>query len=81
MDTKHRVAIRLTFEVRHIGNWRGIEASGKEVRVKGFRFFRIEHGKIAEQWALIDGESLQASLTEASHGCECLYRLPARERR
>ena len=64
------VTVRISFKIKHTGKWRNIEASGKEVRVKGFRQFRLKDSRIAEHWALLDGESLQASLLEVQPGCE-----------
>jgi predicted ester cyclase len=63
------VAVRVSFEVNHIGVWRGIEPTNKRVVVKGFRFFCLRDGKIVSHWALIDGEALQTALTEQPHGC------------
>ncbi|MGZ3846896.1 MAG: ester cyclase [Flavisolibacter sp.] len=65
-----QVAVRIGFTVTHIGTWRGIEATGKQVTIKGFRFFSFKEGKIAVQHALIDGEALQTELTEVYKGCE-----------
>lgn len=64
------VAVRIRFSVTHIGSWRGIDATGKQATIKGFRFFTLKDGKIAEQHALIDGEALQTRLTEVYKGCE-----------
>ena len=65
-----QVAVRILFTVTHIGTWRGIEATGKQASIKGFRFFSFEGGKIMAHHALIDGEALQTQLTEAYKGCE-----------
>ena len=70
----YHVALRITFEAKHIGKWRNIEATGRSVSVKGFRFFRLREKKIIEHWALIDGESLQTALTDQYHGCEISQR-------
>lgn len=64
------VAVRIRFTVKHIGVWRGIEPTGKEVTVKGFRFFHLKDGRIASHHALIDGEALQTALLEVFQGCE-----------
>lgn len=65
-----QVAVRISFEVRHIGTWRGIAPTGRTTSVKGFRFFKLEGGKISQHWALLDGEALQTALTDQYHGCE-----------
>ncbi|RYY81383.1 MAG: hypothetical protein EOO15_24465 [Chitinophagaceae bacterium] len=67
-DEQH-VAVRLSFEVRHTGAWRGIAPTFRSVTVKGFRYFEVEEGKIKSHWALIDGEGLHAALTEKPQGC------------
>ena len=71
------VTIRITFKVKHTGKWRGIEATGRETEAKGFRQFRVKQNKIVEHWALLDGESLQATLTEVPQGCELPHTLTA----
>jgi predicted SnoaL-like aldol condensation-catalyzing enzyme len=63
------VAAHILFKVKQVGKWRNIEPSGKEAEVKGFRHFRVKDGKIAEHWALLDGEALQTALTNTVHGC------------
>ena len=64
------VAVRITFEVKHIGVWRNIAPTGRTIAIKGFRFFRLTNNKITHHWALIDGEALQTALTDQYHGCE-----------
>jgi predicted SnoaL-like aldol condensation-catalyzing enzyme len=63
------VALRIIFEVTHIGLWRGIEPTGTKVPVKGFRYFTVRDGKIVSQHALIDGETLYTQLTQMHQGC------------
>lgn len=38
----------------HLGDWFGIRATGKRVEVRFSGFWRIENGKLAENWAMID---------------------------
>ncbi|MBE7551891.1 MAG: ester cyclase [Anaerolineales bacterium] len=59
-----RSIIRLTMRLTHHGEWRGIPATGKQVEIKGYRAYRLEGNKIAEHWALIDGDSLERQLRE-----------------
>lgn len=54
--------LRLTMRLTHRGEWRGIPATGKQVEIKGYRTYRLEGGKIAEHWALMDGDSLERAL-------------------
>ena len=64
------VATRIRFQVKHTGKWRNLEPTGKEVNIKGFRFFRLKDEKIIAHWALIDGETLESELTTEYHGCK-----------
>ncbi|MDL5513035.1 ester cyclase [Arenibacter sp. M-2] len=66
----HKSVLRIIMNLKHIGTWRGIEATGKELSISGFRYFKIKEGKIIEHWALIDGESIENQLKSLPHGCE-----------
>jgi predicted ester cyclase len=77
VEEADQVAVRITFEVAHIGTWRNIPPTGRTTSVKGFRFFRLENQKITEHWALIDGEALQTALTDTYHGCEIPSKQPS----
>jgi len=61
-----RSIIRLTMRLTHRGEWRGIPPTGKQVEIKGYRAYRLEGDKIAEHWALIDGDSLERQLRGAN---------------
>jgi predicted ester cyclase len=41
-------------DATHTGDWLGIPASGKRVRVRYMDIWRVEGGKLAENWVLID---------------------------
>ncbi|MCP4397056.1 MAG: ester cyclase [bacterium] len=41
-------------EATHDGDWLGIPASGKRVKVRYMDVWRAENGKLAENWVLID---------------------------
>lgn len=45
-----RVAVRYTLYGTHTGDFYGVRATGKTIRVSGIEIFRIEDGKIAEFW-------------------------------
>jgi steroid delta-isomerase-like uncharacterized protein len=49
-----RVAIRVVFHGRHIGEYEGVPASDNEVAVRNTVIGRIENGKIAEWWPSFD---------------------------
>lgn len=61
--------LRITMRLRHIGTWRDIPPTGKEVQTRGYRMFRVANGKIIGHWALIDGNALENQLRDAMHGC------------
>ncbi|GAA2514482.1 ester cyclase [Streptomyces gobitricini] len=56
------VCLRMSFTGRHVGAYRGIEASGREVSGTGHATFRCEGGKIAESWWNVDDLGLMRQL-------------------
>ncbi|MDB5013316.1 MAG: ester cyclase [Daejeonella sp.] len=62
--------IKIRMEMKHIGTWRNIEATGVEVVTNGYRFYKISDGKIIEHSALIDGQTIENKLTNAFKGCK-----------
>jgi predicted ester cyclase len=67
-DDKSMIKIRM--DLKHIGIWRGIEPIGVEVKIAGFRFYKIVQGKIIAHWALIDGQAIENQLKNVSQGCK-----------
>lgn len=57
-----RVVVWVTGTGCHTGEFRGIPATGREVRVSGVGMGRIAHGKIAEAWASYDAFGLLTQL-------------------
>ena len=49
-----RVMLRARLEGRHQGAFRGIAPSHAAIDVRVARWFRLEAGRIAEHWALLD---------------------------
>jgi predicted ester cyclase len=49
-----RVAIRTRLEMTHTGEYMGIGGSGAKISAVEMGFMRIENGKIAEMWGLLD---------------------------
>lgn len=49
-----KFANRWTFRGSHRGEFAGVPATGKEVTMQGTSFGRVEDGKIAEVWDLVD---------------------------
>lgn len=56
--------IRIRMELKHIGIWRGIQPTGKEIYTTGYRQFRFRDGKIIAHWALIDGATIEKQLKQ-----------------
>ena len=62
--------IKFRMFLKHIGPWREISPTGIEISTVGYRCFRIENGRIIEQWALLDGNSIENQLRESAQGCK-----------
>lgn len=46
----------------HLDDFRGTPATGKPISVDVFRQYRLDGGKIAEHWALLDTATLLRSI-------------------
>jgi steroid delta-isomerase-like uncharacterized protein len=57
-----KVVERFTLVGTHTGDFLGIPASGKQVKVTGMSIFRIANGKIVEHWGENDGIGLMTQL-------------------
>ncbi len=64
-----KCVLRITMQMKHIGVWRGIEATGAEVHARGYRQFLLCGDKIIEHRALIDGQEIERQLTGMLHNC------------
>lgn len=64
-----KVVLKVSMQLTHIGEWRGIIATGAEVTTVGYRLFQLKEGKIVAHWALIDGESIEKKLKNQVTGC------------
>lgn len=62
--------LKIRMRLTHIGEWRGIPATGRTVEAVGYRYFRLEDGKIREHWTLLDGNAIENQLTATEHGCK-----------
>jgi len=65
-----RSILKIRMQLRHIGEWRSIAPTGREVTAVGYRCFRLEEGRIIEHWALIDGNAIENQLRGAEEGCK-----------
>lgn len=61
---------KIRMDLKHIGLWRDLEPTGKNVHAVGYRYFKIREGKIIAHWALIDGMALENQIKETAHGCK-----------
>ena len=57
-----RVATRWQMRGTHLGEFMGIEASGRAVEIEGIFFDRLENGRIVETWASYDLHGLLQQL-------------------
>jgi steroid delta-isomerase-like uncharacterized protein len=62
-----KVVSRVLFSCLHTGDMDGIPASGKELQLQAFTIFRLEHGKIAEEWELFDELGMMQQLGMELH--------------
>jgi len=54
-----RLAARVTLEGTHQGEFAGIPATGKRMKVYDFAMYRIVGGKITDVWSLVDMQALR----------------------
>lgn len=66
----NKVMLKMRMQMKHIGIWRDIEPTHFEITTIGYRYYKLDNGKIIEHWALIDGNSIENQLKEASKGCK-----------
>jgi predicted SnoaL-like aldol condensation-catalyzing enzyme len=66
----NKVMLKIRMLLKHIGVWRGIEPTNFEISTVGYRYYKLADRKIIEHWALIDGNSIENQLKEASKGCK-----------
>lgn len=62
--------VKIKMNLKHVGVWRNIQPTGIDLHITGYRHFKFKDGKILEHWALIDGQTLENQLKDASHGCK-----------
>lgn len=59
-----RLSARVVLEGTHKGEFLGIAPTGRKVKVANFAMYRLEGGKIAEVWSLVDIAQLRIQLTQ-----------------
>lgn len=63
-DTRHEIHFMLavgdfvtsvaTIHVKHVGEWEGIAPTGRTVGIADLAVLRIQDGKVAEEWVVVD---------------------------
>jgi len=59
-----KCVVKVTMRMKHIGTWREIPATGREVHTAGYRLFWVKEGMIIAHWAMIDGGALERKLKD-----------------
>lgn len=65
-----RVVVRWTNSGTHVGDFLGIPATGKSVTVAGIDIYRVQDGRMAEHWHVIDQLSMLQQLGVIPSGGE-----------
>ncbi|MEU3602633.1 ester cyclase [Streptomyces sp. NPDC006798] len=61
--TGDRVAVRVTIRGTHLGEFRGLPATGRRVEYSGIELYGVAGGLLTEEWIAPDTETLTAQLT------------------
>jgi predicted SnoaL-like aldol condensation-catalyzing enzyme len=65
-----KVMLKMRMQLKHIGEWRGIEPTHFEIATVGYRYYKLADGKITEHWSLLDGNVIENQLRQSGHGCK-----------
>lgn len=65
---KDKVVIRYNSTGTHSGTYEGIDSTGLKIRIAEVSIFRIQDGKLAEQWCFPDDLGLKNQLLKAQQG-------------
>ncbi len=57
-----KVATHITVRGTHRGELMGIPPTGKQITVEAMEIYRLEDGRIAEQWVVMDGLGMMQQL-------------------
>lgn len=58
-----RVAVRVTFRGTHAGEFQGVPATGRTIHYVSHEFYRVDEGRIVEEWICSDMASLFRQLS------------------
>ena len=59
---ENKVVIRYTMALKHKGTFNGISPTGKQITSTGIGIFRLENGKLAEEWLMGDALGMMQQL-------------------
>lgn len=59
-----RVVVRWSWSCTHLGDFRGLPATGRKASVEGIAIYRLEGGKIMERWVSTNLDALVRRLSE-----------------
>ncbi len=65
-----KVMLKMRMHLKHIGPWRGIDPTHFEISTIGYRYYKLKNEKLIEHWSLLDGNSIENQLKQATHGCK-----------
>ncbi|MDQ3878024.1 MAG: ester cyclase [Actinomycetota bacterium] len=65
-----RVVVRWTNSGTHVGEFLGIPSTGQSFNIAGIDIYRVEDGKLAEHWHVVDmyGQMVQLGLLPSPQG-------------
>jgi steroid delta-isomerase-like uncharacterized protein len=62
VSEEDRVATRWIFSGTHEGKFRGVQPTGKPIKMRAMYFYRFAHDKVVEIWAMVDSLGLLRQL-------------------
>ena len=65
---KDKVMLKIRMDLIHIGIWRNIKPTDKQISTVGYRYYKLVNGKINAHWCLLDGNSIENQLQASTHG-------------
>lgn len=69
MTEGNKIILKIRMKLKHVGTWRGIEATSKKIETTGYRYFFFQGNKILKHWAQIDGEAIANQLLKEEPRC------------
>jgi predicted ester cyclase len=66
ISNKEYVSAHCQFTGRHTGKWMDIEPTDKSINIEIFTVFKVEGGKICEQWVQVDVDDVLDQILNAN---------------